>query len=354
MSPESDGYRDWTSLSKAIKSAAQKAVATGQAEDLNTAITQAWFDRFLSRVFATGDESAWLLKGGTGVLARVPRSRATKDVDLAATGAVDLDEAQAELERVVADDIGDHVQFTLASSRPTGLADNQPGVATRTLVFSCVDSRTGRRIGAVPVDIVVGPAPVGRPETMVPANRLQLPRPVPVHPYRLYPIADQIADKVCATVATNYPGGKASSRVKDLVDLVVIARTQRIDLDELRAAIATKRVLSRLAAFEKFTTPDDWEARYRALATRTLPAGDLTALAAARDLVSQLVEPALTTRAGADPKTWVPGAGWHDSDTAPESTPASAASGIQGTEPVRAHTRAGLPVNSYRRNPRGS
>jgi hypothetical protein len=33
---------------------------------------QARFDRFLSRVFAKGERSEWLLKGGMSMLARVP------------------------------------------------------------------------------------------------------------------------------------------------------------------------------------------------------------------------------------------------------------------------------------------
>ncbi|MGH8777149.1 MAG: hypothetical protein ACRDWI_19065 [Jiangellaceae bacterium] len=63
-----------------------------------------------------------------------------------------------------------------------------------------------------------------------PANRLHLRGPLVTHPYRLYPVADQIADKVCATMETNYPGGKRSSRVKELVDLVALAHTQTVDL----------------------------------------------------------------------------------------------------------------------------
>lgn len=354
MNQEEAGYRDWPSLSKAIKSAAQKAVSQGLASDLNASITQARFDRFLSRVFAQGEDSEWLLKGGTSILARVPRSRATRDVDLAASGAQDLDQAVAALQQAVSTDLGDHVRFELSGSRQTGLGDNQPGVQTRRVVFTCLDTTTGRKIGDVPVDIVVGPAPVGRPETLTPANRLDLPRPVVSHPYRLFPVADQVAEKVCATMATNYPGGKPSSRVKDLVDLVVIARTQNVDLDELRAAIATKRRLSRLPPFDRFATPPGWERQYRALAGGTLPTGGITDIAQAQDLVAQLIDPALTTRAGSDPMTWIPGYGWLTPTDASEAIDSGPGDDGHGIEPVRSHTRAGRPVRSYHRNPRSS
>ena len=36
-------------------------------------------------------------------------------------------------------DLGDHLTFRLISSAPTGLGDNQPGVATRRLTFACFD-----------------------------------------------------------------------------------------------------------------------------------------------------------------------------------------------------------------------
>jgi hypothetical protein len=61
---------------------------------------------------------------------------------------------------------------------------------------------------------------------------------------------------------TNYPGDKGSSRVKDLVDLVVLAHTQIVDLDELRAAIAAKRVISGIEPFGHFDIPTDWTRTY--------------------------------------------------------------------------------------------
>jgi hypothetical protein len=40
------------------------------------------FNRFLSRDFSEGPDSEWVLKGATGLLARVPSTRATLDIDL--------------------------------------------------------------------------------------------------------------------------------------------------------------------------------------------------------------------------------------------------------------------------------
>jgi hypothetical protein len=96
-----DGYADWRSLELAIKDAAKKAAREAGprvgAATVDARIRQARFDRFLCRVFAAGEQSEWLLKGGMSTLARVPQSRTTRDMDLAAGHAADLDEAARAL-----------------------------------------------------------------------------------------------------------------------------------------------------------------------------------------------------------------------------------------------------------------
>jgi hypothetical protein len=171
-----EGYGDWRSLELAIKDAAKKAASQAgpgiSAASVDAQVRQARFDRFLSRVFAEGEQSEWLLKGGMSMLARVPRSRTTKDVDLAALVASDLAEAERALTVLAEADLGDHLTFRLIRSVPTGLGENQPGVATRRYVFACLDADYGTQIDTVTVDLVIGPPPVGRPEVIQPANRL--------------------------------------------------------------------------------------------------------------------------------------------------------------------------------------
>lgn len=302
-----EGYGDWRSLELAIKDAAKKAARQAgpdiSAASVDAQIRQARFDRFLSRVFAEGEQSEWLLKGGMSMLARVPRSRTTKDVDLAALRASDLAEAGRALAALVEVDLGDHLTFRLIRSMPTGLGENQPGVAMRRYFFACIDADHDTQIDTVVVDVVVGPPPVGRPEVIEPANRLRLRRPLITFPYRLYPVADQIADKVCATMDTRYPGGNRSSRVKDLVDLVVIAHTQTVDLDELRVSIASKRDLSSIAPFEHFGVPAEWTRTYPATA-KGVPAAESLSAQTAAGLVASFVDPALGK--SSNPAAWDP------------------------------------------------
>lgn len=320
---EQAGYGDWRALELAIKDAAQRTAREAgpgvSATTVDAQIRQARHDRFLCRVFVHGEDSDWMLKGGLSMLARVSRSRTTTDVDLAAQHAGDLDEAERTLSGLVAVDLGDHLTFRLIRSMPTGLGDNQPGVETRRFVYACVDVDDYTPIDSVTVDVVVGPAPVGRPEVVEPANRLYLRRPLVTHPYRLFPVPDQIADKVCATMST-YAAGKRSSRVKDLVDLVVLAHSQHVDLAELRVAIATKQAVSGMDAFDHFDIPAAWRRTYPATA-KGVPSAETYTADTAAALVLGLVEPALARSSNTG--TWDPrNLRWSATASVPSAYPA--------------------------------
>jgi hypothetical protein len=153
---------------------------------------------------------------------------------------------------------------------------------------------------------------------VTPANRLSLPRDLRAPQYRLFPVADQVAEKVCATMQDH--DGRPSSRVKDLVDLVTIARTQQLSMRELHAAIEHKRRQTTLDPIETFTVPDGWGRQYRALAGATPSTGGITDVHDAEQFVRSLVDPAL---AGGREQTWRAGHGW-STDDAPPPTDADA------------------------------
>ncbi|MGL5826241.1 MAG: nucleotidyl transferase AbiEii/AbiGii toxin family protein [Nocardioides sp.] len=349
-----ESYGSWRALELATKEAAKKRSREAgpgvKAATVDAQIRQARFDRFLSRVFADGEQSGWMLKGGMSMLARVPASRTTKDVDLAAGRAADLAEAEAALSRAVDVDLGDHMTFRLIGSAPTGLGENQPGLLTRRYTFACIDTDTDTPRDQVHVDVVVGPEPVGQPEVVDPANRLRLGRPLVTHPYRLYPVTDQIADKVCATMGSYGEDRLASSRVKDLVDLVVLARTQKLDLDELRVAIANKVALSRVRPFERFRIPVGWSEPFLR-AARGVPmagGGNLKATGAEK-LVAEMVDPALAPADG-QAAVWVPGAGWMAPDDVAAAEATVAADVADGRDVyVREHWRADRGTAGRRR-----
>ncbi|HYO20465.1 MAG TPA: nucleotidyl transferase AbiEii/AbiGii toxin family protein, partial [Dermatophilaceae bacterium] len=69
--------------------------------------------RFLVRVFAD-PSGPWVLKGGTGLLIRLPEARHSRDVDLLHTDG-DIGTALKELRDLVGADVGDPLIFTLGS-----------------------------------------------------------------------------------------------------------------------------------------------------------------------------------------------------------------------------------------------
>ncbi len=134
---------------------------------------------------------------------------------------------------------------------------------------------------------------------MDPANALNLPRLVS-HEYRLYPVVDQIADKVCATVQTYRD--RPSSREKDLVDLVVLAVTQDVDGSGLAVAISTEAQRRLIDPFDRFVIPEGWGRRYADLAKSVPYCAAYATVELARELVMRFIDPALDGTASG--KTW--------------------------------------------------
>jgi hypothetical protein len=171
-------------------------------------------------VFSQGEDSEWVLKGGTGMLARIPDTRATKDIDLLANGYT-LDESLSALRRLAAIDLEDHFRFEYVSHTDSIAGDQQPDTDGYRVTFQAFLGI--KKLSDIRVDLVVAVEDLTHVDRVEPANRIGRLRLV-TFPYRLYPIERQIADKVCATI--DEYSNRPSSREKDLVDLVVIANTQ--------------------------------------------------------------------------------------------------------------------------------
>jgi hypothetical protein len=295
---EPEPYSTPRGVEDAIKDAARRATAADPSLDINKRIQLVYFNRLLCRVFSEAEDSEWVLKGGTGMLARVPSSRATRDIDLYRRS-VTLSQALDDLIRLASIDLGDHFRFQYVSHTDSIGNDTQPytdGFQVKFEIFIGLASK-----GSLQVDLAVGTGITGEVAWIDPASSLALPRLVS-HRYRLYPVVDQIADKVCATM-TEYDQ-RASSREKDLVDLVVFATTQEIDGTALRVAILAEARRRQLAPFDSFAVPSAWGAGYAKLSKPVPHCADYRSVGLAADLAKRLIDPALSGYA--DGKTWSP------------------------------------------------
>lgn len=191
---------------------------------------------------------------------------------------------------------------------------------SRRLTFEMLDADSGKRIDTVPVDVAVEPGPVGRVEILDPATRLETSKQIPTAAYRMFPLTDQVADKVCASMQTYR--GASSSRVKDLVDLVVISKTQTVDFAELVGALAAEQRHRGMKPIREFSVPQWWPRLYTDLATKTPACKGYTAFETAMDRVSAMVNPAMESRDEIGNATWRPDQGWVQDPQQRQNSPA--------------------------------
>lgn len=146
------------------------------------------------------------------------------------------------------------------------------------------------------VDLAVGAGMTGEVVTTEPASALHLPR-LATHPYRLYPVVDQIADTVCATLPEYRD--RSSSREKDLVGF---ATAQDIDGTTLRIAITTEARRRKMDPFDGFAVPSSWGRGYARLAEPVPYCVNFANVDSAAVLVARLIDPALS--GDADGRVW--------------------------------------------------
>ena len=217
------------------------------------------FERLLARLLIVAPDR-WLLKGALALDLRLgTRSRTTKDMDLARQD----DEAAAITDLLAAQaiDLGDY--FTFAIERTGRLDAAREGAAVRYHVAAALD---GRSFEDVIVDIGFADLITTDPETLWGPDLLRFAAIEPIT-VPAVPIAQHVAEKVHAYTRT-YPGERRSSRVKDLVDLVLIQSVLAFDAGSVRQALVstfTQRGTHPLpAAF--LVPPTDWGPAYRRLA----------------------------------------------------------------------------------------
>lgn len=150
----------------------------------------------------------------------------------------------------------------------------------------------GKRLQEITIDLVVDRFACEEPEIVKPADRIDVPG-VPTCDYRVYPLANSIADKLCAIVETH--DGKPSSHVKDLVDVAIYAATVDIDGDELCKRARIEAGARGMALPERFSVPADWKQQYSGvfgkLVRRTGLPSKYSSITAAEALGASLFDP---------------------------------------------------------------
>ena len=253
------------------------------------------FDRFLARLM-TAQPGRWVLKGGLSLELRLgERARTTKDIDLLLRMKGDPLPLLAQAARL---DLGDWFTFEVAPAQRASAAE------LSTLRYPARALLDGRVFEAFHIDVGRGD-PLVEAEDPVTAPPLLVFAGLEPATILCYPPSQQLAEKLHAY--TIHHAGSAGSRVRDLVDILLIGSHTRLNASRLRSAL--------VATFEVRAThpmppslpppPASWAGPFSRLAREVgLEWHNLeTAFGAARRFLDPVLQ--LTSLADWDPTRWV-------------------------------------------------
>ncbi len=210
-----------------------KTMATEKGENLQRLRRKVAFDRLLARLFSS-EEQSFFLKGGYAMELRLKTARATKDIDLTSLkrlkGESDLLSAMIleELRTLAHQDLGDFFVYRIGEAQLD--LDNAPYGGARYSVTALLDGKVFVRF-----QLDVGAdAVVTQTETLRGTDWLGfcgISSPV----FSMISIEQQFAEKLHAYTLPRLE--RPNTRVKDLVDMVLLAKMRSMDLEVLKEAL---------------------------------------------------------------------------------------------------------------------
>ncbi|MGV9836591.1 nucleotidyl transferase AbiEii/AbiGii toxin family protein [Nocardia niigatensis] len=248
------------------------------------------FQRLLARTFDT--RGPWILAGGTGLLVRLPGARHSLDIDLQHGATPDVDTAIDELRAVCEPEFaGDPLRFSL--SVKDGMRGMNGGVT-----LLATPSIGGIPMTEVPIDLAVGRQLVGAVDHVAPAPVVRMNGVADPPPFTLYPLVDQVADKVAA-LYQGYGRNRdiPSSRWRDLADLVLVTRRLPLEAEPLRRALALREQQRGFTLPAAVRAPSaQWREHYPILARTTVLPETLHDLDQALAALGRCIDPLLDGR----------------------------------------------------------
>lgn len=250
------------------------------------------FDRFLARLAHVRED--WVLKGGFALELRLgARARTTRDVDIDRPGdAEDAVEAMRDAGRV---DLDDFFEFEVER-----VADIDEG--GRSLRFRATATVAGRQFDVVLVDVGSSDPLPTYVETLRAPGLLEF---AEIEPAQIpsVPLEQHLAEKLHAFTRGYGASESASSRVKDLVDIVLISEIGRLDGARTRTSLDATFDGRRTHELPAELPPEQpaWRSQFARIAADVGYEGSLgDAVAAARRFVDPLL------RNETDGRRWIP------------------------------------------------
>jgi hypothetical protein len=190
------------------------------------------FERVVARL-THAEPGKWVLKGGMALEVRLQdRARLTKDIDL---GLRDTVEERVELqerlvEALTLDPFND--RFVLAAG---AVSELQPDGGGHLTWRSSVSARlAGRPFGAIQLDVSPRAHELERTDTVPLTNSLAFAE-IEVPSIEIIDVNRHAAEKLHAM--TRDYGGRENTRVRDLLDVVILIEHELLDRDALSSAV---------------------------------------------------------------------------------------------------------------------
>jgi Nucleotidyl transferase AbiEii toxin, Type IV TA system len=263
-------YVTATAFRRALEDRLQD-IARKEGIDLQRLRRQVAFDRLLARLFQVGQPLAlpWVLKGGYAMELRIKAARTTKDIDLTMRGVLSPGEKKDDkknlavlekLQEAAAFRTDDFFVYTIGE--PISDLDAAPYGGARFPVEARLD---GRVFVGFHLDVGIGDAVMEPLEVIEGRDWLGFAGIASPSLY-IIPREQQFAEKLHAYTLPRK--GAANTRVRDLVDMVLLIQSGTLDKGEVREAIRLtfdRRETHTLPnALPK--PPSDWKKPYDALA----------------------------------------------------------------------------------------
>ena len=281
-------YNDAASFRQALEERLKQR-ALAQVEDLQRLRQQVAFDRFVTRIQSDGS-NRWILKGGHALELAIESARATRDIDLALkTSPVRRGQGHETLQQMLQEAASqaadDWFEFQVGESM-MDLDGPQYGGER----FPISSMLGGRLFVAFHVDVAVGdvllePLRIATGEDWFSFAGIE------PSPLTTTSLEQQFAEKLHAYTVPR-AGAHDNSRVKDLVDLVLLIDTGTLEPENVAAAVmATFKHRGTHSIPEVFPDPpDSWEKPYAAMATSCHSDGDIgAAVARIRDYYGKVL-----------------------------------------------------------------
>jgi predicted nucleotidyltransferase component of viral defense system len=240
-----------------------KNIVRAKGEKLQRLKRKVAFDRFLARLFSVAEPN-FFLKGGYAMELRLKTARVTRDVDLTtlrrSTGDNDLlSQAIAEeLRELAQKDIGDFFTYDIGETQID--LENAPYGGARYPVTAFLDDQIFDRFHLdVGADVIVSRVEIVKGEDWL--GFCGIPSPT----FTMVAIEQQFAEKLHAYTL---PRPQENTRVKDLIDMVLLKEMRSLNLQILQEAL---RLVFKIRGTHPLpeniqAPPESWKVPYDALA----------------------------------------------------------------------------------------